>query len=114
MTSDPVLLERLLRNLLVNAVRYTASGRILMGCRHRNGRVVIQVLDTGIGIPAEKAQVVFDDFVRLDTPAERGGSRGLGLGLGVVRRMAALLGHPLALRSIPGKGSCFEVTVPKA
>ncbi len=85
-----------------------------MGCRRRGDQVAIQVLDTGIGIPADKAQVVFDDFVRLDTPAERSGSRGLGLGLGVVRRMAVLLEHPLALRSIPGKGSCFEVTVPKA
>lgn len=112
--SDPVLLERLLRNLLVNAVRYTESGRVLIGCRRRGGRVVIQVLDTGIGIPADKMQAVFEDFVRLDSPAERGGSRGLGLGLGVVRRMASLLEHPLELHSIPGKGSCFGVVVPKA
>lgn len=112
--SDPVLLERLLRNLLVNAVRYTESGRVLIGCRRRGRQVVIQVLDSGIGIPADKVQAVFDDFVRLDSPAERGGSRGLGLGLGVVRRMAALLGHALELRSVPGKGSCFAVSVPKA
>lgn len=111
--SDPVLLERLLRNLLVNAIRYTTSGRVLVGCRRRDGAVVIQVLDSGIGIPADKAEAVFEDFVRLDTPAERGGSRGLGLGLGVVRRMAALLGHALELRSIPGKGSCFGVVVSK-
>ncbi|WP_235062907.1 sensor histidine kinase [Paramagnetospirillum caucaseum] len=113
-SSDPVLLERLLRNLLVNAIRYTGDGRVLIGCRRRGGQVVIQVLDTGIGIPADKIDTVFDDFVRLDTPAERGGSRGLGLGLGVVRRMAALLGHDLELRSIPGKGSCFGVVVSKA
>ncbi|CUW41475.1 putative sensor-like histidine kinase [Magnetospirillum sp. XM-1] len=111
--SDPVLLERLLRNLLVNAVRYTESGRVLIGCRRRGGRAVIQVLDTGIGIPADKMQAVFDDFVRLDNPAERGGSRGLGLGLGVVRRMAVLLGHTLELRSTLGKGSCFGVVVPR-
>jgi len=110
-SSDPVLLERLLRNLLVNAVRYTQEGRVLVGCRRRGDQVAIQVLDTGIGIPADKVGTVFDDFVRLDTPAERGGSRGLGLGLGVVRRMAALLGHALDLRSIPEKGSCFEVVV---
>lgn len=113
-SSDPVLLERLLRNLLVNAVRYTQEGRVLVGCRRRGGKVVIQVLDSGIGIPDDKVGTVFDDFVRLDTPAERGGSRGLGLGLGVVRRMAALLDHPLELRSISGKGSCFGVVVPKA
>ena len=111
-SSDPVLLERLLRNLLVNAVRYTESGRVLIGCRRRGDRVVILVLDSGIGIPTDKVDTVFDDFVRLDSPAERGGSRGLGLGLGVVRRMAALLGHPLELRSSPGKGSCFGVVVP--
>ncbi len=112
--SDPILLERLLRNLLVNAVRYTERGRVLIGCRRRGAQVVIQVLDTGIGIPADKADMVFEDFVRLDNPAERSGSRGLGLGLGVVRRMAALLGHGLELRSSPGKGSCFAVVVPKA
>lgn len=112
--SDPILLERLLRNLLVNAVRYTQQGRVLVGCRRRGGHVAIQVIDTGIGIPADKLDAVFEDFVRLDTPAERGGSRGLGLGLGVVRRMALLLGHGLGLRSEAGKGSCFEVVVPQA
>jgi signal transduction histidine kinase len=112
--SDAILLERLLRNLLVNAVRYTQQGRVLVGCRRRGGNVVIQVIDTGIGIPADKLDAVFEDFVRLDTPAERGGSRGLGLGLGVVRRMALLLGHGLGLRSEAGKGSCFEVVVPQA
>lgn len=112
--SDPILLERLLRNLLVNAVRYTQRGRILIGCRRRGGNVAIQVIDTGIGIPSDKLDAVFDDFVRLDNPAERGGSRGLGLGLGVVRRMAMLLGHGLGLRSEAGKGSCFEVVVPQA
>lgn len=112
--SDPVLLERLLRNLLVNAVRYTQSGRILVGCRRRGDRVAVQVWDTGIGIPPEKQAVVFDDFIRLDNVAERSGARGLGLGLGVVRRMAVLLGHGLNLRSTPGKGSCFEVVVPRS
>lgn len=112
--SDSVLLERLLRNLLINAVRYTAQGRVMVGCRRRGADIAIQVWDTGIGIPEDKLDSVFDDFVRLDNPAERGGSRGLGLGLGVVRRMAALLGHGLGLRSWPGKGSCFEVLVRKA
>ena len=109
--SDPVLLERLLRNLLVNAVRYTETGGLLVGCRRRDAAVVIQVLDTGIGIPADKTQVVFDDFTRIEGPADKRGGRGLGLGLGVVRRMAALLGHQLELTSTPGKGSCFGVVV---
>jgi signal transduction histidine kinase len=114
-TSDPVLLERLLRNLLVNAVRYTAQGGILVGCRRRGpDHLVIQVFDTGIGIEADKLSTVFEDFVRLDTPALRATGQGLGLGLGVVRRMAALLGHPLELASRPGRGSCFGVVVPRA
>ncbi len=110
-SSDPVLLERLLRNLLVNAVRHTETGGILVGCRYRGANVAIQVWDTGIGIPPDKIQAVFEDFVRLDGPSDRRGGRGLGLGLGVVRRMAILLGHTLELRSIPGKGSCFGVVV---
>lgn len=108
-TSDPVLLERLLRNLLLNAVRYTEKGGIRVGCRRRGKWVVIQIIDTGIGIPADKIQSVFDDFTRLEAPQDRRTSKGLGLGLGVVRRMAALLGHRLDLTSIPGKGSCFSV-----
>lgn len=111
--SDPVLLERLLRNLLVNAVRYTESGGILVGCRSRGRDVAIQVCDTGIGIPPDQAQAVFEDFIRLEGPSDRRGGRGLGLGLGVVRRMAALLGHRLELRSTPGRGSCFGVVVPR-
>ncbi len=110
-TSDPVLLERLLRNLLLNAVRYTEKGGIRVGCRRRGKWVVIQIIDTGIGIPADKIQSVFDDFTRLEAPQDRRTSKGLGLGLGVVRRMAALLGHRLDLTSIPDKGSCFSVMV---
>jgi signal transduction histidine kinase len=114
-TSDPVLLERLLRNLLVNAVRYTETGGIVVGCRRRGpDQLVIQVCDSGIGIPEDKQAAVFEDFVRLDTPADRTMGRGLGLGLGVVRRMAALLGHPLELVSKPGRGSRFGVVVPRA
>ena len=109
--SDPVLLERLLRNLLVNAVRYTETGGIRVGCRYRGRNVAIQICDTGIGIPADKVQAVFEDFTRLEGPSDRRGGRGLGLGLGVGRRMATLLGHKLELRSIPGRGSCFSVVV---
>ncbi len=111
--SDPVLLERILRNLLVNALRYTTSGGALLGCRRRGGRLAIQVVDTGPGIPPDKQAQVFEDFVRLDDRAG-GAARGLGLGLAVVRRMAALMGHDLELRSEIGKGSTFTVVVPLA
>ncbi|MEW5726812.1 MAG: ATP-binding protein [Pseudomonadota bacterium] len=111
--SDPVLLERMLRNLLVNALRYTESGGVLLGCRRRGDCLAIQVVDTGPGIPPDQQVAVFDDFVRL---GDKGGatSRGLGLGLAVVRRMAALMGHELELRSVVGKGSAFAVVVPLA
>ncbi|CAA7614421.1 ATP-binding protein [Magnetospirillum sp. SS-4] len=109
--TDPVLLERLLRNLVVNAVHHTRSGGILLGCRHRAGDLVLQIWDTGIGIPADMHRAIFDDFVRGDAAAPGGG---LGLGLGVVRRMAALLGLRLELRSRPGRGSCFAVVAPNA
>jgi len=112
--SDPVLLERLVRNLVVNAVRHTDSGGVLIGCRRRGEKsLAIEVWDTGIGIPADKLDAVFDDFIRLDDTSPRGSERGLGLGLGVVRRMAQLLGHTVYVRSRPGKGSCFGVVVPR-
>lgn len=111
--SDSVLLERILRNLLVNAVRYTDTGGILLGCRRRGSDVAICVVDTGRGIPEDKQRAIFDDFTRLGDKG-RGSVRGLGLGLGVVRRMAQLLRHPIAVRSIPSRGSCFEIVVPRA
>lgn len=111
--SDPVLLERLLRNLLVNAVRYTETGGVLIGCRHRGDHVAIQVWDTGIGIPASKVAKIFDDFTRIDRPGMAADSRGLGLGLGVVRRMAGLLNHSLEVRTLANRGSCFGVVVPR-
>lgn len=106
--SDPVLLERLLRNLLVNAVRYTERGGVLVGCRRRGRQVAICVVDTGIGIPADKLESVFEDFTRLGDRGS-GTQRGLGLGLGVVSRTAKLLDHRIELQSQPGKGSCFTV-----
>ena len=107
--SDPVLLERLLRNLVLNAIRYTRDGGVVLGCRHRGHRVALWVADSGIGIEGDKLDAIFDDFTRLDDGDGR--SPGFGLGLGVVRRMAVLLNHSLEVRSIPGKGSIFAVVI---
>ncbi|HYD98122.1 MAG TPA: ATP-binding protein, partial [Alphaproteobacteria bacterium] len=111
--TDPVLLLRLLRNLVHNAVRYTDRGRILVGARRRGGTLRLEVWDTGIGIPADKLETVFQEFVQLGNPA-RDRAQGLGLGLSIVERTARLLGHELTVRSVPGRGSMFGVSVPLA
>lgn len=111
--SDPVLLERVVRNLLVNALRYTKSGGVLLGCRRRGDHLAICVVDTGPGIPADKIDAIFEDFTRLGDKG-RGQDRGLGLGLSVVRRTAQLLGHSIEVKSRVGKGSCFAIVVPLA
>ena len=109
--SDPRLLEQMIRNLLSNAVKYTSKGKILLGCRRRGDMLRIEVWDTGIGIPEEQLQAIFEEFHQLDNPA-RERSKGLGLGLAIVERLAALLGHTVDVRSRPGKGSVFAVEVP--
>jgi PAS domain S-box-containing protein len=111
--SDPVLLERMLRNLIENALRYTRQGGILIGCRRRGGQVRIEVVDTGIGIPADQRQEIFEEFYQVGN-AERDRRKGLGLGLAVVRRLSRLLDHPVELRSRPGRGSAFGILVPRA
>jgi len=108
--SDPVLLERILRNIVTNAVRHTVEGRILVGCR-RGAGLRIQVWDTGPGIAADQQEKIFEEFFQLANPG-RDRSLGLGLGLAIVRRLTAMLSHPLRLKSMPGKGAMFEVTVP--
>jgi len=110
--SDPMMLKRILNNLLSNAFRYTKHGRILLGCRRRGDTVEIQVFDTGPGIPADQQAKIFEEFVQLQNPA-RDRSQGLGLGLAIVRRAAMLLNHPLKLVSVPGSGSMFSISVPK-
>ena len=110
--TDPILLERILRNIVSNAVRYTDRGRILIGCRRRAG-LAIQVWDTGRGIPADQQDRVFEEFVQLGNP-ERDRAAGLGLGLAIVKHLTALLGCPLKLDSVPGRGSVFTLTVPLA
>jgi two-component system, sensor histidine kinase len=109
--SDPVLVERILRNLVSNALRYTQSGGVLLGARRRGDRVSIEVWDTGIGIAPEQQQRVFEEFYQVSNQ-ERNSRKGLGLGLSIVRRLANLLGAPVALRSAPGKGSMFSVRFP--
>ncbi len=111
--SDATLLDRILHNLVANAIRYTGQGGILIGCRYAGKAVRIQVCDTGIGIPAEKIPYIFEEFYQVDNQA-RDRRRGLGLGLSIVRRLADLLGHRLTVRSVPGRGSVFELAVPAA
>ena len=108
--SDPHLLRRILQNLLSNALRYTPRGRILLGCRRRGGDLRIEVWDTGVGIAAADQKRIFEEFQRLAPGSEKG----LGLGLAIVDRVSRLLGHPVDVRSRPGHGSCFAVTVPLA
>jgi len=110
--SDPVLLERILRNLLSNAVRYTDRGGVLLGCRRRGG-LRIEIWDTGRGIEEAQAPRVFEEFFQIDNP-ERDRTKGLGLGLAIVRRLADLLGHKLTFASVPGRGSMFGIDVPLA
>ncbi|KAA0677524.1 PAS domain-containing sensor histidine kinase [Roseomonas genomospecies 6] len=111
--TDPVLLEQLLRPILSNALRYTESGGVLLAARRRGGTLRIEVWDTGIGIASADQSAIFDDFHQLGNP-NRDRRHGLGLGLSIVRRLAALLGLPVSLRSVPGKGSVFVVEVPLA
>jgi signal transduction histidine kinase/CheY-like chemotaxis protein len=110
--SDPVLLDQIVRNLVSNAVRYTERGGVLVGARRRRpDTVVLQVWDTGRGIPTVAHGLVFEEFVQLDNPG-RDRSKGLGLGLAIVQRSVRLLGARLSLRSVPGRGSCFALELP--
>ena len=112
-SSDPALLERALSNLLANAIRYTARGGVLLGVRRRGVHLVVCVFDTGQGIPDDASETIFEEFVQLDNP-ERDPTRGVGLGLSTVRRVAALLGHRVVLRSRLWRGSLFALEVPRA
>lgn len=107
--SDRRLLRRVLQNLISNAIKYTPSGRVLVGARRRGDRVSLQVWDTGHGIPATKQKLIFREFQRLDQGAKV--APGLGLGLSIVERIGRVLGHPIALASEPGRGAMFSVEV---
>jgi len=111
--SDPRLLEQMLRNLLNNALKYTQTGKILLGCRRRHGKLCIEVWDTGIGIPGTALQAIFEEYEQLDNPGHDR-NRGLGLGLSIVQRLGQMLGHRVNVRSQPGKGSVFGVEVERS
>ncbi len=111
--ADPLLLEQVLRNFVGNAVRYTDAGGVLIAARRRGPRVLVQVWDTGRGIPPSQREAVFEEFVQLDNP-QRDRSQGLGLGLAIVRRGAALMQAPLSLASREGRGACFGIALPLA
>lgn len=112
--SDPVLLERMLRNLVSNALRYTRAGGVVVGARRRGAEVAIEVVDSGVGIASEHRDRIFDEFFQVPGRADRPHPGGMGLGLAIVRRFAALLGHRLALVSRPGHGSRFSIVAPRA
>jgi len=108
--SDRRMLRRLLQNLVSNALKYTETGKVLIGCRRHGGTVSIEVHDTGMGIPQSKQQEIFSEFRRLDAGARV--APGLGLGLSIVERISRVLGHPVSLRSDQGRGSRFAVVLP--
>ncbi len=111
--SDPRLLEQMARNLLSNALKYTPHGRVLLGCRRSSGKLRIEIWDTGLGIPPSELTAIFEEYHQVDNVA-RERSRGLGLGLSIVKSLSELLGHRIGVRSVHGKGSVFSIEVPIA
>jgi signal transduction histidine kinase/CheY-like chemotaxis protein len=109
--SDPVLLERIVLNLVSNAIRYTAHGGVLVGCRRRDACIRIEVRDKGCGIPLDLQRDIFREFYQLPNPG-RNGDPGMGLGLAIVDRLSRVLDHPVRVESTPGRGSVFAVEVP--
>ena len=110
--TDPSLLERMVRNLLANALRYTTRGGLMLGCRRRANTVRIEVWDTGAGIPPAALTAIWDEFYQVGTRTT--GEKGLGLGLSIVQRLGTLLHHPTGVTSREGRGSVFFITVPLA
>ena len=110
--SDATYLRRILQNLIANALRYTEAGRVLVGTRRRRDKVVVEIWDTGPGIPLEQQSKVFDEFHRVNATASP--AEGLGLGLAIVERACRLLDHELELQSEPGRGTLFRVSLPIA
>ena len=109
--SDPALLERMLKNLVTNAIRYTERGKVLVGCRRRpGGRLRLEVIDSGIGIPAHEQERIFDEYYQIAGKS----AQGLGLGLPIVKSLGELLGHKVAVRSSLGRGSVFSIELERA
>ncbi|MDH3343013.1 MAG: hybrid sensor histidine kinase/response regulator, partial [Gammaproteobacteria bacterium] len=106
--ADYAILNRIIRNLVSNAIRYTNKGGVVVGCRRKEGKVILAVYDTGIGIKDNQMEEIFNEFHQLHNP-ERDRSKGLGLGLAIVKRMAELLEAPLITKSTPGQGSMFGI-----
>jgi signal transduction histidine kinase/CheY-like chemotaxis protein len=110
--TDPQMLERIVQNLVGNAVRYTPRGGVVVGCRWGAESVRIEVWDSGVGIAQDKQRQIFAEFYQVDSPRHLG-SEGLGLGLAIVERLCTLLAHGIELRSAPGRGTRFSVTLPR-
>jgi Na+/proline symporter/signal transduction histidine kinase len=110
--SDRRLLRRVLQNLVANGIKYTPAGKVLLGVRREGEGVSIQVCDTGPGIPRGKRDIIFKEFQRLEETANT--VRGLGLGLSIVERIGKVLDHTIRLVSVPGRGSIFSVSLPRA
>lgn len=111
-SSDKTLLRSIVQNLITNAIRYTQQGKIRVGCRRRGNDITIQVYDTGTGIAKTDISAIFNEFHRIQNPADDE-KQGLGLGLAITKRLAEILDHPLNVSSIPGSGSLFSITVPR-
>src|SRR5262245_9783728 len=112
-SADPAFVDRILRNLTANAVRHTERGKVLIGCRKKSGMLQIAVLDTGPGIAPEQQRLVFEEFYQVGNP-ERDRSKGIGLGLAIVDRLAKLMQAQVGLASAPGRGSAFTLELPLA
>jgi signal transduction histidine kinase len=112
LATDRALFQRAMGNLVSNAIRYTRRGHILIGCRRRQGKVSVEVWDTGIGIPAAMRPHIFEEFRQVGSPP-RGQEKGFGLGLAIVERIVRLLDLEIDVRSRPGQGSCFALRVPR-
>jgi CheY-like chemotaxis protein/anti-sigma regulatory factor (Ser/Thr protein kinase) len=110
--TDSILLERIVRNLVSNAVRHTKQGGVLLGCRKRGAEIAIEIWDTGPGIAEEERDRIFEEFYQIGSPA-RHSTKGFGLGLTIVQRLTQLLGHRLELASRVGHGTMFRFLVPQ-
>jgi signal transduction histidine kinase len=109
--SDRMMVGRILRNLVTNAIRYTKGGGVLVACRRRGAALRLEVWDTGMGMAADRLQFIWEEFYQIEHPG-RGHQQGLGIGLAIVKRLANALNLQLSVRSRPGKGSMFAVTFP--